>query len=130
MEISEADALISEASRYLKPEELKLLSCSYYFSQHAHQGQFRRTGDPYISHPVAVAKILCGLRLDVLTLVSALLHDVVEDTNISKAEISENFGETVAALVDGVSKLDKIEFQTQADAQAENFRKMLNCYKC
>ncbi|MBK7353705.1 MAG: bifunctional (p)ppGpp synthetase/guanosine-3',5'-bis(diphosphate) 3'-pyrophosphohydrolase [Nitrosomonas sp.] len=125
MEISEADALISEASRYLKPEELKLLSCSYYFSQHAHQGQFRRTGDTYISHPVAVAKILCGLRLDVLTLVSALLHDVVEDTNISKAELRENFGETVAALVDGVSKLDKIEFQTQADAQAENFRKML-----
>ena len=78
-----------------------------------------------LSHPVAVARILSSLHLDAPTLMAALLHDVVEDTEISKAEISERFGDSVAELVDGVSKLAKIEFQTQAEAQAENFRKML-----
>lgn len=121
----EAEALFSEISKYSRSEDLTLLKNAYFFSLGAHSGQFRKTGEPYISHPVAVASILCELHLDAVTLAAALLHDVVEDTTISKEEIGERFGVSVAELVDGVSKLDKIEFQTQADAQAENFRKML-----
>ncbi|MCW5599123.1 bifunctional (p)ppGpp synthetase/guanosine-3',5'-bis(diphosphate) 3'-pyrophosphohydrolase [Nitrosomonas sp.] len=121
----EAESLFSEVSKYFKSEELALLKNAYFFSQGAHSGQFRKTGEPYISHPVAVASILCQLHLDAITLAAALLHDVLEDTSITKAELSERFGASVAELVDGVSKLEKIEFQTKADAQAENFRKML-----
>ncbi|MCE7916366.1 MAG: bifunctional (p)ppGpp synthetase/guanosine-3',5'-bis(diphosphate) 3'-pyrophosphohydrolase [Nitrosomonas sp. PRO5] len=121
----EAELLISEVSQYLKPEDLALLKSAYFFSQKAHSGQFRKSGEPYISHPITVARILGELRLDAVTLTAALLHDVVEDTGILKQEISERFGSSVAELVDGVSKLDKIRFQTQADMQAENFRKML-----
>ena len=121
----EAELLVSEVSQYLKPEDLALLKSAYFFGQKAHSGQFRKSGEPYISHPVTVARILGELRLDAVTLTAALLHDVVEDTGILKQEISERFGSSVAELVDGVSKLDKIRFQTQADMQAENFRKML-----
>jgi GTP pyrophosphokinase len=121
----ETELLFSETSQYLKPEDLAQLRIAYSFGQGAHSGQFRKSGEPYISHPVAVARILSKLHLDAPTLMAALLHDVVEDTDISKAEISERFGEPVAELVDGVSKLTKIEFQTQEEAQAENFRKML-----
>lgn len=121
----EAELLISEVSQYLKPEDLALLKSAYFFSQKAHSGQFRKSGEPYISHPITVARILGELRLDAVTLTAALLHDVVEDTGILKQEISERFGSSVAELVDGVSKLDKIRFQTQADMQTENFRKML-----
>lgn len=121
----EAELLFSETSQYLKPEDITQLRNAYSFGQGAHSGQFRKSGEPYISHPVAVARILSTLHLDTPTLTAALLHDVVEDTDISKAEISERFGEPVAELVDGVSKLTKIEFQTQEEAQAENFRKML-----
>ncbi len=121
----EAEQLFFETSQYLKPEDIALLKNAYTFGQGAHSGQFRKSGEPYISHPLAVARILGTLHLDVPTLTAALLHDVVEDTDISKAEISERFGEPVAELVDGVSKLAKIKFQTQEDAQAENFRKML-----
>lgn len=123
--IPEAESLFSEVAKYFKREDLTLLKNAYIFSQGAHSGQFRKTGEPYISHPIAVASILCELHLDAITLAAALLHDVVEDTTISKEEISERFGVSVAELVDGVSKLEKIEFQTQADIQAENFRKML-----
>lgn len=121
----EADLLFSEASKYLKPEDVSQLKSAYSFGQGAHSGQFRKSGEPYISHPLAVARILGRLHLDAPTLTAALLHDVVEDTHISKEEISERFGESVAELVDGVSKLEKIKFQTQEEAQAENFRKML-----
>lgn len=123
--MSEADKLFSEVARYLRPEDVAQLKVAYSFGQGAHSGQFRKSGEPYISHPLAVARILGGLHLDAPTLTAALLHDVVEDTHISKEEISERFGGPVAELVDGVSKLDKIQFQTQEDAQAENFRKML-----
>ena len=123
--MSEAESLFTETSQYLKPEDVTQLRNAYSFGQGAHSGQFRKSGEPYISHPLAVAGILSKLHLDVPTLTAALLHDVVEDTDISKAEISERFGEPVAELVDGVSKLTKIEFQTQEEAQAENFRKML-----
>ena len=98
---------------------------AYSFSDAAHQGQYRKSGEPYISHPVAVAEILSQWQLDAQTLIAALLHDVVEDTDVSKDDISRRFGKPVADLVDGVSKLDRIEFQSARDAQADNYRKML-----
>jgi GTP pyrophosphokinase len=110
---------------YLKPKDVARLAEAYRFSEAAHAGQIRQSGDPYISHPMAVAEILADWRLDGQTLMAALLHDVTEDTKVTKDEISDTFGKPVAELVDGVSKLDKIEFQSAADAQAENFRKML-----
>jgi GTP pyrophosphokinase len=122
---SGAEFLFHELSGYLKPEDISQLQNAYFFSQSAHSGQYRKSGEPYISHPLAVASILGKLHMDTQTLTAALLHDVMEDTHVSKSEISNRFGTAVADLVDGVSKLDKIEFQTHADAQAENFRKML-----
>jgi len=110
---------------YLKPTDVARLEEAYRFSDAAHAGQTRQSGDPYISHPLAVAEILADWHLDGQTLVAALLHDVTEDTSITKDEISDTFGKPVAELVDGVSKLDKIEFQSAEQVQAENFRKML-----
>jgi GTP pyrophosphokinase len=120
-----APALFKEWSGYLKPEDISQLQSAYHFSEQAHEGQFRKSGEPYISHPLAVANILAQWHLDTQALTAALLHDVMEDTSVTKTEISRNFGKPVAELVDGVSKLDKIEFETHAEAQAENFRKML-----
>jgi GTP diphosphokinase / guanosine-3',5'-bis(diphosphate) 3'-diphosphatase len=117
--------LTSAVSGYLKSQDLTRIAEAYHFSQAAHDGQFRQSGDPYISHPLAVAEILADWHLDSQALQAALLHDVMEDTAVTKAELSAKFGKPVADLVDGVSKLDKIEFQSQQDAQAENFRKML-----
>ncbi len=110
---------------YLKPPDIGRIEEAYHFSGNAHKGQFRESGEPYISHPLAVAGILADWHLDTQALMAALLHDVMEDTEVSKDEISRRFGKPVAELVDGVSKLDKIEFQSQEVAQAENFRKML-----
>lgn len=110
---------------YLKSEDIAQVMVAYRFSAAAHEGQLRKSGEPYVSHPVAVACILAKLHLDTPTLLAALLHDVVEDTETTKQQIGEQFGKQVAQLVDGVSKLDKIEFQTATHAQAENFRKML-----
>jgi RelA/SpoT family (p)ppGpp synthetase len=110
---------------YLKPKDVARLAEAYRFSEAAHAGQTRQSGDPYISHPLAVAEILADWHLDGQTLMAALLHDVTEDTSVTKDEISDTFGKPVAELVDGVSKLDKIEFQSAEVAQAENFRKML-----
>jgi guanosine-3',5'-bis(diphosphate) 3'-pyrophosphohydrolase len=110
---------------YLKPTDVARLAEAYRFSEAAHAGQTRQSGDPYISHPLAVAEILADWHLDGQTLMAALLHDVTEDTAVTKDEISDTFGKPVAELVDGVSKLDRIEFQSAEDAQAENFRKML-----
>ncbi|RPI46850.1 MAG: bifunctional (p)ppGpp synthetase/guanosine-3',5'-bis(diphosphate) 3'-pyrophosphohydrolase [Betaproteobacteria bacterium] len=121
----EAATLFQELSGYLKPDDVAQLESAYQFSEQAHQGQYRGSGEPYISHPLAVANILAKWHLDSQALTAALLHDVMEDTAVSKADISQRFGKPVAELVDGVSKLDKIEFQTHEDAQAENFRKML-----
>jgi GTP diphosphokinase / guanosine-3',5'-bis(diphosphate) 3'-diphosphatase len=120
----EAEVLLRDASSYLKPEDVRQLQAAYEFSEAAHDGQFRRSGEPYISHPVAVAGILAQWHLDSQALTAALLHDVMEDTTVTKGEISDRFGKMVAELVDGVSKLDKIEFESQEQAQAENFRKM------
>ena len=123
--MSDAEILFKELSGYMKSEDIAQLESAYHFSEIAHQGQFRKTGDPYISHPIAVASILAQWHLDPQALTAALLHDVMEDTHVTKDEISRRFGKPVADLVDGLSKLDKIEFQTQEQAQAENFRKML-----
>src|SRR5580765_3202438 len=110
---------------YLKPKDVARLADAYRFSEAAHAGQTRQSGDPYISHPLAVAEILADWHLDGQTLMAALLHDVTEDTSVTKDEISDTFGRPVAELVDGVSKLDKMEFQSAEHVQAENFRKML-----
>ncbi len=110
---------------YLPPDEVALVCAAYRFSDEAHQGQTRLSGEPYITHPLAVAGALAEWRMDVQAIVAALLHDVMEDTAVTKAQIAERFGKQVADLVDGLSKLDKIEFQSYQDAQAENFRKML-----
>jgi guanosine-3',5'-bis(diphosphate) 3'-pyrophosphohydrolase len=122
---SEDSQLTLRLKEYLKPEDIAQVWDAYRFSAAAHEGQMRKSGEPYISHPVAVAGILAELHLDVPTLVAALLHDVVEDTGVTKQEIGDQFGKQVAELVDGLSKLDKIEFQSATQAQAENFRKML-----
>ncbi len=123
--VAPLEVLRQSVAGYLKPADLSRLEEAYHFSDAAHHGQYRKSGEPYISHPVAVAEILSEWQLDAQTLIAALLHDVVEDTDVSKDDISNRFGKPVADLVDGVSKLDRIEFQTQQDAQAENFRKML-----
>ena len=121
----EAAILFKELAGYLKPEDVSRLETAYHFSEAAHSGQFRASGEPYVSHPLAVANILAQLHLDPQALTAALLHDVMEDTAVTKGEISKRFGQPVAELVDGVSKLDRIEFETHEEAQAENFRKML-----
>src|SRR5437764_2282858 len=110
---------------YLKPNDVEQIEQAYEVARAAHAGQYRQSGEPYITHPLAVAKILAEWHLDSQALVAALLHDVVEDTATTKAEIARTFGKPVADLVDGVSKIDRIEFATLQHAQAENFRKML-----
>ncbi|MCP6379525.1 HD domain-containing protein, partial [Klebsiella pneumoniae] len=85
----------------------------------------RQSGEPYITHPVAVAEICAGWKLDVQSIMAALLHDVIEDQGVTKSELAEKFGPKVAELVDGLTKLDKLEFQSREQAQAESFRKML-----
>jgi len=122
---SENSLLMLRLKSYLKQEDIDQIMEAYRFSAAAHEGQLRKSGEPYISHPVTVACILAELHLDPQALMAALLHDVMEDTGATKQQIAEKFGKTVAELVDGVSKLDKIEFQTATHAQAENFRKML-----
>lgn len=119
------EQLLEKAAKKLKPEEIERLKVAYDFAEKAHEGQYRKSGEPYIYHPVAVAEILLSLEMDVTTLVAALLHDVVEDTGVTLEQIKETFGETVALLVDGVTKLNKrIKFKSKEDHQAENYRKM------
>ena len=113
------------AGAYLDPAEVETIHRAFLFGADAHDGQHRASGEPYIQHPVQVAKILAEMRLDHETIVAALLHDVIEDTPTAKAQIATEFGEAVAELVDGVSKLTHLPFGSRAEAQAENFRKML-----
>jgi guanosine-3',5'-bis(diphosphate) 3'-pyrophosphohydrolase len=117
--------LTVKLTEYLTPSELKKVKEAYRFSDEMHLGQMRKSGEPYISHPLAVAEICADWKLDAQAIMAALLHDVMEDQDVKKDELIERFGAPVALLVDGLSKLDKIEFQTQIEAQAENFRKML-----
>ncbi|MEO5694080.1 MAG: bifunctional (p)ppGpp synthetase/guanosine-3',5'-bis(diphosphate) 3'-pyrophosphohydrolase [Usitatibacter sp.] len=110
---------------YLKPKDVEQIEQAYQVARAAHSGQYRQSGEPYITHPLAVARILAEWHLDAQALMAALLHDVVEDTATTKSEIARTFGKPVADLVDGVSKIDKIEFSSLQHAQSENFRKML-----
>ena len=109
---------------YLKPDEVVQIKKAFQFSDAAHLGQYRHSGEPYITHPVAVAELCATWRLDAPSIMAALLHDVIEDTGSSKADLVEKFGAKVAELVEGLTKLDKLEFQSHAEAQAESFRKM------
>ena len=125
----ESRFLISDLVRlletYLEPEQVQEVYRAYLFGAEAHDGQHRLSGEPYIYHPVAAARILAELRLDHKSIIAAILHDVIEDTSTVKEQIATSFGSDVAELVDGVSKLTQIEFESAAEAQAENFRKML-----
>ena len=112
-------------AEYLPPERVQLVQEAFVLAHEAHDGQMRSSGDPYITHPVAVTSILADMHLDHETLMAALLHDVIEDTHYSQEDLAEAFGDTVADLVEGVSKLDKIAFSSKQEAQAENFRKMM-----
>ena len=123
--MADAESLLEEVTTYLKAQDVEHVRAAIEFSRVAHQGQMRHSGDAYVTHPIAVARILTPLHLDVQSIIAALLHDVIEDTPVTAAEVAEKFGAPVAELVDGLSKLDKIQFETREDAQAENFRKML-----
>jgi len=117
--------LLAAAGAYLPPEQVARIESAVAFGADAHRGQKRKTGEPYISHPVATAAVLTDLRVDGDTIVAAILHDVIEDTPIAKDDLARRFGETVAEIVDGVTKLDQIQFKSREEAQAESFRKML-----
>ena len=117
-------ALTEKLRGYLAPEQVNAVRRAYYYSEQAHDGQVRRTGQPYVTHPLAVAGILADMRMDHQSLMAALLHDVIEDTGIAKEALASQFGTSVAELVDGVSKLSQFETTSRAEAQAENFQKM------
>jgi guanosine-3',5'-bis(diphosphate) 3'-pyrophosphohydrolase len=117
--------LLVEAGGYLTEDQVAVVRRAYRLSRLAHRGQRRLSGEPYVEHPVAVARILVGYRLDVETVAAALLHDVLEDTPITRAVLVRHFGPTVAELVDGVSKLSQLNARSHVEAQADNFRKMV-----
>jgi GTP pyrophosphokinase len=117
------EGLISKLG-YLKPAEVVLIKKAFHFADAAHLGQYRHSGEPYITHPVAVAELCATWRLDAPSIMAALLHDVIEDTGCTQGDLVGKFGSKVAELVEGLTKLDKLEFQSHAEAQAESFRKM------
>ena len=118
------DTLAERLSTYLAADQVNLVRRAYFYAEQAHDGQRRRSGEAYVTHPLAVASILADMHMDHQSLMAAMLHDVIEDTGIAKEALHSQFGETVAELVDGVSKLTQMDFQTKAEAQAENFQKM------
>jgi guanosine-3',5'-bis(diphosphate) 3'-pyrophosphohydrolase len=118
------DTLVDDLASYLNKHQVNQVRRAFYFAEQAHEGQLRQSGEPYVTHPLAVAKILSGMHMDPESLTAAMLHDVIEDTGITKRAIRNQFGNSVAELVDGVSKLNRIDFSTRAEAQAENFQKM------
>ena len=117
--------LCAELETYLEPQQVEEVYRAYQLGARAHEGQSRVSGEPYISHPVEVALILSEMRMDANCIIAAILHDVIEDTPTLKENLVDEFGEEVAELVDGVSKLTQIDFRSKAEAQAENFRKMM-----
>ena len=119
------DALCDRISDYLRHDELVQLRAAYAFSAAAHAGQRRQSGEPYIQHPLEVARLLGEMHMDHQTLIAAILHDVIEDTPTAKEEIKKQFGQEVADLVDGVSNLTQVDFLNQSEAQSQNFRKMI-----
>ena len=119
------NALAERLKTYLPEEQIRQVKRAYYYAEQAHEGQNRQSGEHYVTHPLAVANILSEIKLDSQTLMAAMLHDVIEDTNIPKSAIVAQFGNEVAELVDGVSKLTHLEFETKKHEQAENFQKMI-----
>jgi RelA/SpoT family (p)ppGpp synthetase len=119
------DALSHRLEEYLNPDQIARVRRAYYYAEQAHDGQRRKSGEPYVTHPLAVANVLAGMHMDHQSLMAAMLHDVIEDTEIDYAGIEGQFGTSVADIVDGVSKLTHLEFETKAEAQAENFQKMV-----
>jgi len=118
------DSLADDLSSYLGKDQVNNVRRAFFYAEQAHEGQYRRSGDAYVTHPLAVAGILSEMHMDHQSLMAAMLHDVIEDTGITKTAIKSQFGLTVADLVDGVSKLNKMHFSSRAEAQAENFQKM------
>ncbi len=123
--MQEFDNLCEELQHYLSSTEIGVIEKAYLLAKDAHEGQKRHTGEPYVTHPLEVALILAQMRMDPQTVAAAILHDVIEDTPVEKSDLVEKFGKDVADLVDGVTKLTQIEFESRAQAQAENFRKMV-----
>ncbi len=122
---ADVQALEQRLRAYLSEEQVERIRKAYLLGAHAHAGQTRKSGEPYITHPVAVARILAELGMDAETIIAAILHDTLEDTPLSRAELETEFGPTVTALVDGVTKLDRVKFRSLQEAAAESFRKML-----
>ncbi|GJM83124.1 GTP pyrophosphokinase [Paenibacillus sp. HMSSN-139] len=118
------EQLLEKASAYIKEPDLDRIREAYEFADEAHHGQVRKSGEPYILHPLAVADIVVNMQMDALSVIAALLHDVVEDTTVSLKEIQEHFGSDCALLVDGLTKLERIKFQSKEEQQNENYRKM------
>ncbi|RAU93066.1 bifunctional (p)ppGpp synthetase/guanosine-3',5'-bis(diphosphate) 3'-pyrophosphohydrolase [Paenibacillus sp. YN15] len=118
------EQLLEKASAYMKESDLKRIREAYEFAERAHSGQLRKSGEPYILHPLAVADILIGMNMDTTSIIAALLHDVVEDTTVSLDVVEQQFGHTCAMLVDGLTKLERIKFKTKEEQQNENYRKM------
>lgn len=123
--IKTVDELCDKIASYHPQADLLLVRRVYEFSKKAHEGQFRRSGEPYISHPLSVAGILADLKMDIDTIATAILHDTVEDTSVTLEDIRREFGETVATLVDGVTKINQMKFKNAVDKQGENIRKMI-----
>lgn len=118
------ERVLEKASAYIKEPELQRIRDAYHFADQAHHGQLRKSGEPYILHPLAVAEIVVNMQMDALSVIAALLHDVVEDTTVSLKEIHERFGNDCAMLVDGLTKLERIKFRSKEEQQNENYRKM------
>ena len=123
--VASANLLAERCRQYLSNSDVQKIREAFRYADQAHLGQFRNSGAPYITHPIAVAEILASWHMDAETIEAGLMHDVLEDTGITKIEMSEKFGVKVAELVDGVSKLDKLKFSSNEEAQAESFHKML-----
>src|ERR1700712_143551 len=118
-------ATLTHKLEYLDPADIKRVREAYRFADEAHLGQFRASGEPYITHPIAVAGLCAEWKLDAQAIMAALMHDAMEDCGITKIELIERFGSPVADLVDGLTKLDRLQFSTREESQAESFRKML-----
>ncbi|WP_373599663.1 RelA/SpoT family protein [Paraclostridium bifermentans] len=124
MQDKQLQELIDKIKKYAPNGDIDLIEKAYYYGKNAHDGQLRKSGEPYFIHPIAVANILCDMELDMQTIAAGLLHDVVEDTEYTYEDIKNDFGEEIADLVDGVTKLGQIKYKSKEETQAENLRKM------